>query len=535
MPEGGNLFLCVVLSAIGSASYIFGIMALAYPAFLVTHRRNGQPYPTLFEYGFFGLYALGQSGALFLPLVATWYGPVAIALPVYQATMLMWNMIVMSVLGMQSFTKSEMIGTLVLMVSSFMLLEAGPRASAARDAESYDQIGTLGPLLWILFLAFLWGVSAWGMVVDFMEKRPLPPGGVMATYVVAQGIGTSGTTSLGKILPLTKSGSGLFVTLILYALCGSTNTYSSIAAAKKINQGEFIPFASCCSLLLNAATGLVLWEDGKSITMWVTYAGIYVLVILGVYLLSSADVVQLVRAERQRKLTVLAETTGLVSRARWQRLQDEVEERLGSERNAIGWSKVLPPMQAQAHQSMKNLKIRLSGGENEVGPSPLGSGAPTMSRAATTPAATTPREGVDAEAPRLAAQLAAPPAGDPPTGKQPAVTPQHRPSRLPPGNPPAAQPPATPQPSAPAPAPALAPTPAPASTTSHAESIGETNSAGQPSKAKAATKSFERRRASKSPRGSLAQHQLQQQMAQMQEEDYVKDSTGKWVPKSSLS
>ena len=65
MPEGGNLFLCVVLSAIGSASYIFGIMALAYPAFLVTHRRNGQPYPTLFEYGFFGLYALGQSGALF--------------------------------------------------------------------------------------------------------------------------------------------------------------------------------------------------------------------------------------------------------------------------------------------------------------------------------------------------------------------------------------------------------------------------------------------------------------------------------------
>ena len=347
--------------------------------------------------------------------------------------MLMWNMIVMSVLGMQSLTKSEMIGTLVLMVSSFMLLEAGPRASAARDAESYDQIGTLGPLLWILFLAFLWGVSAWGMVVDFMEKRPLPPGGVMATYVVAQGIGTSGTTSLGKILPLTKSGSGLFVTLILYALCGSTNTYSSIAAAKKINQGEFIPFAFCCSLLLNAATGLVLWEDGKSITMWVTYAGIYVLVILGVYLLSSADVVQLVRAERQRKLTVLAETTGLVSRARWQRLQDEVEERLGSERNAIGWSKVLPPMQAQAHQSMKNLKIRLSGGENEGGPSPWVAAPPPCPRRDSAGSHNAERGRMPA--PRLAAQLAAPPAGDPPTGKQPAVTSTAPSIRLPPGNP----------------------------------------------------------------------------------------------------
>ena len=180
MTEGGNLFVCVVLSAIGSASYILGIMALAYPAFLVTHKRNGQPYPALVEYGFLGLYAVGQSGALVLPLVASWYGPVAIALPVYQATMLMWNMIVMTMLDMQSFTKSEMIGTLVLMVSSFMLLEAGPRASAARDAESYDKVGTLGPLLWILFLAGLWSVSAWGMVIDFMEKRPLPPSGVMA-------------------------------------------------------------------------------------------------------------------------------------------------------------------------------------------------------------------------------------------------------------------------------------------------------------------------------------------------------------------
>ena len=150
LPDGGNLFLCVVLSAIGSASYILGIMALAYPAFLVKTKRNGEPYSSLVEYGFLGLYVVGQSGALVLPLVASWYGPVAIALPVYQATMLMWNMIVMSMLDMQSFTKSEMTGTLVLVVSSFMLLEAGPTASDRRDAESYDKVGTAGPLLWIL-------------------------------------------------------------------------------------------------------------------------------------------------------------------------------------------------------------------------------------------------------------------------------------------------------------------------------------------------------------------------------------------------
>ena len=420
LPDGGNLFLCVVLSAIGSASYILGIMALAYPAFLVKTKRNGEPYSSLVEYGFLGLYVVGQSGALVLPLVASWYGPVAIALPVYQATMLMWNMIVMSMLDMQSFTKSEMTGTLVLMVSSFMLLEAGPTASDRRDAESYDNVGTAGPLLWILFLAALWAASAWGMYIDFTGKQPLPPGGVMATYVVAQGVGTSGTTSLGKIFSLNKSGVGVLVTLVLYVLCGATNTYSSIAAAKKINQGEFIPFASCCSLLLNAATGLVLWEDGESITMWVTYGGIYVLVILGVYLLSSADVVQLVRFERQRKLTALAETTGLVSRARWQKLEEEVEERLGSESNVIGWGRVLTQAQAQVHQSMKRLNSRLTGtgSDGEGGLSRLGSGAPAMFRAPTPRVAVTPREAAGVEAPK--------PAGDRSTGKQPAVSPQCR-------------------------------------------------------------------------------------------------------------
>ena len=54
----------------------------------------------------------------------------------------------------------------------------------------------------------------------------------MATYVVAQGIGTSGTTSLGKMFALVTGGGGaLTVVMGMYALCGATNTYSSIAAA----------------------------------------------------------------------------------------------------------------------------------------------------------------------------------------------------------------------------------------------------------------------------------------------------------------
>ncbi len=75
---------------------------------------------------------------------------------------------------------------------------------------------------------------------------------LMAIYVAAQGIGTSATTSLGKLLSL-ADGPALMVVGVLYGLAGATNTYSSVIAAKKLNQADFIPFASVASLLLNQA------------------------------------------------------------------------------------------------------------------------------------------------------------------------------------------------------------------------------------------------------------------------------------------
>jgi len=75
---------------------------------------------------------------------------------------------------------------------------------------------------------------------------------------------------------------------VLYGLTGATNTYSSVIAAKKLNQADFIPFAAVASLLLNQVSGLLLWEDWRTIKLWVSYIGIHILIVLGIYDLSSA-------------------------------------------------------------------------------------------------------------------------------------------------------------------------------------------------------------------------------------------------------
>jgi len=281
VPEELKLTFCIGLSVIGSFSYIFGIMCLAYPTFLT--EQKGTEWSRWHNLAFFGLYALGQSGALAFPLIASWFGPVSIQLPVYQASMLLWNKLLMRLLGMEkTFMKDQRAGTEIIVVATVMLVDAGPMAT---DVVIHPDFGAPPTAFWLIFLGCLWIASGVGMVQDALGY-PLSVNVQMAIYVLAQGIGTSATTTLGKLLSL-ESGFILALVGLLYVAAGATNTVSSIIAAKKLNQADFIPFASVCSLALNQTTGLLVWEDWKFISLWVTYIGIHVLIGLGIYDLSN--------------------------------------------------------------------------------------------------------------------------------------------------------------------------------------------------------------------------------------------------------
>ena len=196
-----GLPLCVALSVLGSASYVFSIMAIAYPAFLV--ERGREPFSPAINMAFIGLYGLGQGGALVLPLVATWFGPVSIQLPIYQASMLITNMVVMSALKMETFAKNQRVGTEVIVVATIMLMDAGPDVPDDDAEVAPPSLASPLALLWISFVGVLWVGSMVGMTRDVLGRQHSART-LMAVYVVAQGVGTSATTTLGKLLSLTR-------------------------------------------------------------------------------------------------------------------------------------------------------------------------------------------------------------------------------------------------------------------------------------------------------------------------------------------
>jgi hypothetical protein len=129
-------------------------------------------------------------------------------------------------LGMEkTFMKDQRAGTEIIVVATVMLVDAGPMAT---DVVIHPDFGAPPTAFWLIFLGCLWIASGVGMVQDALGY-PLSVNVQMAIYVLAQGIGTSATTTLGKLLSL-ESGFILALVGLLYVAAGATNTVSSIIA-----------------------------------------------------------------------------------------------------------------------------------------------------------------------------------------------------------------------------------------------------------------------------------------------------------------
>ena len=62
---------------------------------------------------------------------------------------------------------------------------------------------------------------------------------------------------------------------------------------------------------MNQLTGLILWEDWRTIRSWVSYVGIHVLILLGTYDISSADLFEHVRETRRGNLAVVGKSLSM--------------------------------------------------------------------------------------------------------------------------------------------------------------------------------------------------------------------------------
>ena len=285
---------CIAFSALGGALEVMSTMVLAYPE----HRaKQGRPFSKCFMRGAVVVNLLMMLVASVAYIVGSWYGPVSLSVPVVMASKLLFNLVIVgTVLKMENFSKDQRVGTYVIALSIFSLPEVGPQPVASQDVLALLRLPL--SIAWSITLGATMAITILAMIVLVVSRRrkgsdakPRPKL-MLLVLVTAQVTSAVIGTSVGKVFAVAE-GSIVGVCLGITVLTAVVNVGSLMMAAASCNQGIFVPLQTCATLGVNMVTGLMIWEDQKTITQWVAYFCLYGLMGLGIYLMANADVLEM--------------------------------------------------------------------------------------------------------------------------------------------------------------------------------------------------------------------------------------------------
>ena len=220
------------------------------------------------------------------------------------AAKLMGNLFIMGIiLRMDDFTKEQQIGVYCITCAILTLPEVGPSDQDCIDARHL--VYQPHAIIWELILFGATAGCIIGMV--WLSKKESPPQNTsMLVYVTAQVVSAVINASVSKMLALDIGAMLLGVCFILVVVCAAVNVISLALAAKSVDQGLFIPYATCSTLLTNMVTGQIVWEEWRVVNQWISFIMAHMIMCLGVALLKKDDVVEQYKLRERAELVLRA-------------------------------------------------------------------------------------------------------------------------------------------------------------------------------------------------------------------------------------
>jgi len=218
--------------------------------------------------------------------IATRYGPLSMQLPLYQSWMMLWNIPIMWLLGMETFPKGQRVATIIVFWASFTLLDVGPQQETG--LPTWDSPWTV---VWLVVVAVLWAGSFTCMILDWYKPHLFTNKyALLAIYATAQGIGGPGTASAGKVY-VTDGASSLEVALALVCQLAfaATDQLGASLGARKLNNAEFTPWMTGFVLSFNIGFDFLMWGGYALITQWGGFIACNSIIVCGVYVMSDID------------------------------------------------------------------------------------------------------------------------------------------------------------------------------------------------------------------------------------------------------
>lgn len=274
-----NIPICLGLSAVGGILEVFATALLAYAD---AKDKVGQTFsPCRQRLALVGNLVLQILASIVGNLLAPWFGPVSLVGPFFLGAQLLANMIVYGFfLGLEAFSKDMKIGTYVTVVAASLLPVVGPTAQSGQDV--LDLLNRIYSLAWS-------GVLVGGMILSLVFlpclgkfKKELPR---YAVLLVARSTAFTVNLTVSKLMVANPTFLYLIISIVLKVLSGGVMTYAIIVQSTAVQQSKFVPINASSIMIVNALTGIIIWEDWRVVQSWLGYVGVFVLMVLGNFLL----------------------------------------------------------------------------------------------------------------------------------------------------------------------------------------------------------------------------------------------------------
>jgi hypothetical protein len=256
-----SLPLCCSLAAIGGALEVAATAITAIPA--VREKQGCVLSKWMQLLSIIGNVALQGIGSIFGHLVATWFGPVSMVVPFFFSATLLCNMLVVGILG-EEFTKNMRVGTVVIVLAVMLLPIVGPTAQEDQSIESL--MGHWYSLTWfgiLVILSFGTGTIVSIGITQYSQRNR------MVILLCARASSLCLNLTVSRAFILGPSGVIFTMLIVLKFVSGSIYTTAIVVQSYTVEQSKFVPLNATLIILVNALTGLIIWEDWRVVQSWI--------------------------------------------------------------------------------------------------------------------------------------------------------------------------------------------------------------------------------------------------------------------------
>mmetsp|Transcript_20702 Transcript_20702/g.33331 ORF Transcript_20702/g.33331 Transcript_20702/m.33331 type:complete len:501 (+) Transcript_20702:273-1775(+) len=271
--------LCCAFAAIGGALEVAATAVTAVPA--VREKEGILMNKWIRWLSIFGNLILQGAGSIVGHLVATWFGPVSLVVPFFFSATLLCNLLIVGILR-EPFTKNMRVGTLVIVVSVILLPIVGP---TTQDDQNFmllmEHWYSQAWFLLLLFASFTTGILVAKDVTKYSKTNR------MIILLAARASSLCVNLTVSRAFILGPKGRILAILIAIKLVSGSLYSAAIIVQSVAVDQSRFVPLNATLIMLVNALTGIIIWQEWNCVQSWLGYLCVFALLGLACDLLLS--------------------------------------------------------------------------------------------------------------------------------------------------------------------------------------------------------------------------------------------------------